>query len=558
MSKNLTAATQIVDFESGEPDFTMEKVEETEETEEQYPMLFGKFLVLDRLTQGGMAKICLSRYLGGTSDDKTEAEKLVSLKMVLPEFSTNKDFKKMFLDEVKIIFGLTHPNIVQTYDYGLIKDQLFISMEFIEGANLQEFMKKLKAEKKRFGVDASVHIIKTMATALYYAHTYKDKLSGKEFNLIHRDISPDNIMITFDGNIKLIDFGIAKSDAKSEITQTGTIKGKPSYFAPEYLTGDGDIDARYDQFALGLVLWEMLTNKQTFDAKTNMGCLTKIIECDIAPPSKYNKYVDEDLDKIIMKSLSKEPEDRYKNMEEFNRVLSSYLNKKYPDFHQSTIKKYAQVLFKDEISNNSEKFLEYGKINPAEFVEETAAEMGLAVNITKDTRTNSISFEYEEEQEGDVSIVEDGESKVMLNMDLDFEEEYKDVVYEEDLEAEKEGKIIAADGVAYKKNNGFGGTSNTQLKSKNNASSPKSTKPLIKKKKAKNKFSPKFKTTFIVIGVVLIAVYAVSLIFKKEIGIFLKQRDTELNFESKKSQLDLKKDAAAKEKRKKYLKQFEL
>lgn len=524
--------------------------ETTEEEEEKLPMLFGKYLVLDRLTQGGMAKICLARYLGGAADDNVEAEKLVSLKMVLPEFSSNNDFKKMFLDEVKIIFALTHPNIVQTFDYGLIKDRLFISMEFIEGANLKQFLDKLKVQKKRFPIDASVYIIKTIAAALHYAHTYQDKLTGKKFNLIHRDISPDNIMITYDGNIKLIDFGIAKSDAKSEMTEAGTIKGKVSYLSPEYLTGDGDIDCRYDQFGVALVLWELLTNTQTFDGDSNMACLTKIVECKIDPPSKLNRHVDKDLDNIILKALSKSPEDRYDTMEDFSRALTTYLNKNFPEFHESKIKKYAQVLFKEEVKENHERFIEFGKIDPSTFVEEAAAEEGVNVTIKKNPETNVFVFDYDEEQEGDISVMEDGATRV-LDLSLDFEEEHLNVVYEEDIEAEKNGMIVdQTTGETYRKTSGISSPATSKrLKKKKSTSTGIKNKKSKKSKKSKSSGFLKV-IVFLVFGAVAAGAY---LNLDKITGFIdgLSNGTTE-------APVDLEKVKREKKKREDYLKQFEL
>ncbi|MBC7429196.1 MAG: serine/threonine protein kinase, partial [Bacteriovorax sp.] len=206
---------------------------------------FGRYLILDHLVDGGMAKICRARFLG------EQGEKVVAIKMVQPQFSKDEAFKTMFMDEIRVTFGLLHPNVIQTYDYGMNKGQLYVAMEYCDGRNLKEYLDKLKERKFVFPVEISTYIISQACQGLYYAHTFRDKLTGQEANIIHRDISPHNIMLTYDGAVKVIDFGIAKANTNSEATQAGTIKGKLSYLAPEYLDGL-ELDARYDEFAVGI------------------------------------------------------------------------------------------------------------------------------------------------------------------------------------------------------------------------------------------------------------------------------------------------------------------
>ena len=167
---------------------------------------------------GGLPKFVARDFLVNKPD------KVVAIKMVQPQFSKDESFKIMFMDEIGITFDLIHPNIVQTYDYGVHQDQLYVAMEYCDGRNLKEYLDKLKERKFVFPVEISVYIITQVCQGLHYAHTYTNKLTGKSANIIHRDISPHNIMLTFDGSIKVIDFGIAKSNTNSEATQAGTIK----------------------------------------------------------------------------------------------------------------------------------------------------------------------------------------------------------------------------------------------------------------------------------------------------------------------------------------------
>ncbi|MDO9184269.1 MAG: serine/threonine-protein kinase [Bacteriovorax sp.] len=317
---------------------------------------FGRYLILDHLVDGGMAKICRARFLG------EQADKVVAIKMVQPQYSKDEAFKTMFMDEIKVTFSLLHPNVIQTYDYGLNKGQLFVAMEYCDGRNLKEFLEKLKERKFVFPVEISTYIISQACQGLYYAHTFRDKLTGLEANIIHRDISPHNIMLTYDGAVKIIDFGIAKSQSNSEATQAGTIKGKLSYLAPEYLEGM-ELDARYDQFALGITLWEMLCSRKLFKENNDLAVLKKIQECKVAAPSSINPNVPKELDEIVLKALSKDRTKRFDNLDQMNRALMKFLYSKFPDFNSTDLSYFSQELFRDEIKKDREKMFEFGKID---------------------------------------------------------------------------------------------------------------------------------------------------------------------------------------------------
>lgn len=317
---------------------------------------FGKYLILDHLVDGGMAKICRARFLG------EQANKLIAIKMVQPQFSKDPNFVKMFEDELKVTFGLLHPNVVQIYDYGIYDGQLYQAMEYIDGKNLKEYLDRLKSKNFVFPVEISIYIISQVCQALHYAHTFADKMTGKKLNIIHRDISPHNIMLTFDGAVKVIDFGIAKADSNSEATQAGTIKGKLSYLAPEYLDGLA-LDPRYDEFAVGITLWEMLCSRKLFTAKNDLAVLKQIQACKIPAPSSINPNVPKELDQIVLKALAKDRNQRFEDMDKFNRALVKYLYSNYPDFNATDLGYFAKQLFKEEISKNQKKFVEFGQID---------------------------------------------------------------------------------------------------------------------------------------------------------------------------------------------------
>ncbi|MBH48184.1 MAG: hypothetical protein CME71_08445 [Halobacteriovorax sp.] len=363
---------------------------------------FGRYLILDHLVDGGMAKICRARFLG------EQADKIVAIKMVQPQYSQNESFKTMFMDEIKVTFGLLHPNIVQTYDYGMQHGQLYVAMEYCDGRNLKEYLDKLKKRGFIFPIEISVYIVSQACQGLFYAHTLTDKLTGKAANIVHRDISPHNIMLTYDGAIKVIDFGIAKAESNSEATQAGTIKGKLSYLAPEYLDGQ-ELDPRYDQFAVGITLWEMLCSRKLFKAPNDLAVLKKIQECKVPPPSSINPMVPKELDQIVLRSLSKDRSKRFADLNEMNKELTRFLYSYKADFNATDLAYFAKELFKEEIKTDREKLFEFGKIDLKPFLEDLKREQngggpqvvvqssGESEELKPENRVLDFGFEEKEE-----------------------------------------------------------------------------------------------------------------------------------------------------------------
>lgn len=358
---------------------------------------FGKYLILDHLVDGGMAKICRAKFLG------EQANKIVAIKMVQPQFSKDPSFVQMFEDELKVTFGLLHPNIVQVTDYGLIDGQLYSAMEYVDGANLKEFLDRLKEKNFVFPVGISTYIISQVCQALHYAHTFTDKLSGKPFNIIHRDISPHNIMLTYDGSVKVIDFGIAKADSNSEATQAGTIKGKLSYLAPEYLDGL-ELDPRYDLFAVGITLWELLCSRKLFTASNDLAVLKQIQACKVPRPSSINPNVPKELDDIVLKALAKDRNNRYENMDQFNRALVKFLYSTYPDFNATDLSYFAKQLFKDEILEDKKKFVEYGKIDITEYLKDVTHDPDVNGSKTGIIKRKSIELDFSMENDNGFKV----------------------------------------------------------------------------------------------------------------------------------------------------------
>jgi len=328
---------------------------------------FGKFLLLDHLVDGGMAKIWRARML----DEQTS--KVVAIKMVHSQYSADENFKTMFMNEIKVTLGLNHPNIIQTFDYGYHENQLYVVMEYCDGKNLKQYLDKIQSQGEILPQALAVYITTQVCQGLYFAHNYSNHLTGHKAHIVHRDISPHNIMVTYDGSVKVIDFGIAKANTNSEATQAGTIKGKLSYLAPEYIEGK-ELDHRYDQFAVGITLWELLTGRKLFSAPNDLAVLKMIQECKILAPSKINPNISPELDEIVLKALSKDRNDRFHDMDQFNKALIRFLYKTSDSFSTTDLMKNIGRVFEEEIKKDRLKMVDFGKIDINVFLQELEEE----------------------------------------------------------------------------------------------------------------------------------------------------------------------------------------
>ena len=308
---------------------------------------FGKYFLLDRIGEGGMAEIFRARLATAGASSR-----FVVIKRIQGAFSNNTEFVSMFRAEVQVTMRFTHPNIVQLYESGEEHGQQYIAMELVEGRNLRQILSKISQKQQRVPVPAACQIIEQAAAGLHYAHSFKDRITGEPLNLVHRDVSPQNILVSYDGNIKVIDFGIAKAATNGEATRAGVIKGKLSYLSPEQVTGD-ILDGRSDIFALGIVMWELLTAKRLFVAEgDNEFTVLKMIEsCNsyVKPPSTFNPEVPPELDAIVMQALSRDVKKRFQTGDEMVRAIRKVLAIHYSDFGSSDLSTFIKKLFHDLI-----------------------------------------------------------------------------------------------------------------------------------------------------------------------------------------------------------------
>jgi len=269
---------------------------------------FGKYLLLSRIAQGGMAELYRAKLIGDEG-----FEKLIAIKTILPHLSEETNLVKSFIDEAKLAAFLQHPNIVQIYDFGSVNSTYYIAMEYLYGKDLKLITERYNEKELPLSIENALYIATQVCAGLDYAHKLKD-FRGNPLNIIHRDIGPHNIFISYDGQVKIIDFGIAKAAIQNTKTQDGSIKGKMAYMSPEQAQGEA-IDHRSDIFAMGILLYEMVTHKRMFEGDA-FRIFAKVREADYTPAEIVNEALPRDLCRIIDKALAKDLEQRYQSAEE--------------------------------------------------------------------------------------------------------------------------------------------------------------------------------------------------------------------------------------------------
>lgn len=326
---------------------------------------FGKYILLEKIAAGGMAEVYLAKSTGAGGINK-----FLAIKRILPQYSDHVEFIEMFKEEAKIAVNLNHGNVVSIFDFGVEKSQFFLVMEYVEGQNLRQVLNHLKKENRYFSIDQIVFIIKEIAAGLDHAHRCLDGTTGKPLNITHRDMSPQNIMVSFEGELKIVDFGIAKAESQIETTRAGTIKGKFGYMSPEQADGQ-TVDPRTDIFSLGIVLWELLANDRLFVSNSEAATLRKIRECQIPSLKKLNPAVPPELERIVNKALAKDKSLRYQTASAFHRDLNRFLNTQYPEFSAHDFSLFMKSCFAQMFMSNRKKLIDYAKAKVSESGENT-------------------------------------------------------------------------------------------------------------------------------------------------------------------------------------------
>ena len=314
---------------------------------------FGKYLLLQRIAAGGMAEIFKARFqvAGG--------QKTCVIKRILPHLAMNDDFITMFHDEARISVRLSHANIVQVFDFGNIEGDHFLAMEYVQGQNLGSLLKKLRKTGDTLPVPIALYIAAETAKGLHYAHSRADE-NGQPLGIVHRDVSPANILLSYEGEVKIADFGIAKAASKDAATKTGHIKGKASYLAPEQLLSK-QLDARCDVFAMGAVLWEMLAGHKLFSGENELEIIAKVSRIKIEPPSSVNTTLPRELDGVVMKALQRNLRNRFQNAGELYRALMAVIRHFGIDVTSTEVGSYIKNVFTDELQAELEAERELSK-----------------------------------------------------------------------------------------------------------------------------------------------------------------------------------------------------
>ena len=321
--------------ESPSPSLTRPDAHATPEAIEEY----GNYFLLEKIAVGGMAELFKAQQRGVQG-----FQKIVAIKRILPHFSDNEDFVRMFIDEAKLAAQLSHPNIVQIFDLGKSGRSYFIAMEYVNGRDLRTLLKKVREYGTPFPEQVAAFVVMKVAAALDYAHR-KRGFDDRELKLVHRDISPQNVILSVEGAVKLVDFGIAKAASKASTTMAGALKGKVLYMSPEQATGQ-PLDNRSDLYSLGLVLFELLTGERCFQSDSELGVLEKVRLGRISDLATLNPKVSREMVAIVNKALQKSVDHRYPSARFMERDLREYLQRQGTPITEHDVAEYVNALLR--------------------------------------------------------------------------------------------------------------------------------------------------------------------------------------------------------------------
>ncbi|QRO01156.1 protein kinase [Archangium violaceum] len=326
------------------------------------PTLFGKYLLLERINVGGMAEVFTAKAFGVEG-----FERILAIKKILPTMAEDEEFITMFIDEARISVQLNHANIVHIHELGKHEDTYFIAMEYVAGRDLRTLLERYRRRKEIMPTAQAVFIASKICEGLDYAHRKKDA-RGQDLNIIHRDVSPQNILISYEGEVKIIDFGIAKAANRSQKTQAGILKGKFGYMSPEQVRGL-PIDRRSDVFAVGVILYELLTGERLFVGESDFSTLEKVRSADVPMPRQFNPNIPAGLEKVLMKSLARDAEDRYQWGSDLQEDLMRFLLAGDAIYSSKHLSGFMKEAFAEDIIREAEKMERYSTVERPEQIE---------------------------------------------------------------------------------------------------------------------------------------------------------------------------------------------
>jgi serine/threonine protein kinase len=319
---------------------------------------FGSFLLFDRIAAGGMAEVFIASPLHAVG-------RMVALKRMLPALAQDEHHVTMFLDEARLTARLDHPNLVTVYDYGRHGGTFYISMELVLGRDLEQVIRRMRRTGHRLPPSLVAHIGAELCKGLDHAHRVRGP-GGEPLHVVHRDVSPQNILLSYDGQVKLADFGVARSAVRQTQTQAGVIKGKLRYMSPEQVR-DAEVDARSDLFALGTCLYEMLTGVCPFEEPDAVRTLQRVREARVQPPSALDPAVPEELSRLVLWALSRDPGMRPGSAAELGDALSAHVRGQGLELDAAALGSWMQWTFADVMQRDAARMQSYRAAHESEW-----------------------------------------------------------------------------------------------------------------------------------------------------------------------------------------------
>lgn len=319
------------------------------------PSVFGKYLLLERVNVGGMAEVFIAKAFGVEG-----FERILAIKKILPTMAEDQEFITMFIDEARISVQLSHANIVHIHELGKYDETFFIAMEYVAGRDLRTILERYRRRGELMPTPQAVFVASKMCEGLDYAHRKKDA-RGQDLGIIHRDVSPQNILVSYEGEVKIIDFGIAKAANRMQKTQAGILKGKFGYMSPEQVRGM-PIDRRSDIFAVGVILYEMLTGEKLFVGESDFSTLEKVRNAEVPLPSQLNPDIPPGLEKVLLRALAREPEDRYQWASDLQEDLMRFLVTGDAMYSGKHLSGFMKESFAEDLQREAEKMERFAAI----------------------------------------------------------------------------------------------------------------------------------------------------------------------------------------------------
>ncbi|MCL2626871.1 MAG: protein kinase [Cystobacterineae bacterium] len=317
------------------------------------PLVLGKYHLLDRISIGGMAEVFIAKTFGVGG-----FEQILAVKRILPTMAEDEGFVKMFIHEARISVQLNHPNIVRIHDLDGRDDSYYIVMDYVSGRDLRSVLDRFRRRKENIPIPVAAYIASKICEGLDYAHRKKD-VQGKDLNIVHRDVSPQNILLSYEGEVKIIDFGIAKTNIRSILTEVGVIKGKFGYMSPEQAYG-WPVDRRSDVFAAAVILYEMLTGEKLFVAESDFSTLEKVRHVKIRPPRQVNANIPPLLEEVLLRALAQDVEARYQWASDFHEELEKFTFVDGNKFSARDLSSLLKNKFAEEYVNETKRLKNYG------------------------------------------------------------------------------------------------------------------------------------------------------------------------------------------------------